>query len=29
MIRNGLYALSVELQDGVQGGGNGVLGRTG
>jgi hypothetical protein len=25
MIRNGLYALSVELQDGVQGGGNGVL----
>ncbi|MBR0973945.1 hypothetical protein [Bradyrhizobium japonicum] len=25
MIRNGLYALTVELQDGVQGGGNGVL----
>jgi hypothetical protein len=25
MIRNGLYALTVELQDGIQGGGNGVL----
>ena len=25
MIRNGLYALSVELQDGIEGGGNGVL----
>jgi hypothetical protein len=25
MIRNGLYALSVELRDGIQGGGNGVL----
>ena len=25
MIRNGLYALSVELLDGIEGGGNGVL----
>lgn len=25
MIRNGLYALSVELRDGIEGGGNGVL----
>ncbi|WP_181956163.1 hypothetical protein FJN17_18925 [Bradyrhizobium symbiodeficiens] len=25
MIKNGLYALSIELQDGIQGGGNGVL----
>ena len=25
MIRNGLYALTVELQDGIEGGGNGVL----
>jgi len=25
MIRNGLYALTVELLDGIQGGGNGVL----
>ena len=25
MIRNGLYALSVELQDGIEGGDNGVI----
>jgi hypothetical protein len=25
MIRNGLYALSVEIQDGIEGRGNGVL----
>lgn len=25
MIRNGLYALSVELQDGIEGGDNGVV----
>jgi hypothetical protein len=25
MIRNGFYALSVELQDGIEGGGNGVV----
>ena len=25
MIRNGLYALSVKLQDGIEGGDNGVV----
>jgi hypothetical protein len=25
MIRNGLYALSVEMQDGIQGGDTGVI----
>jgi hypothetical protein len=25
MIRNGLYALSVEMQDGLEGGDNGVI----
>jgi hypothetical protein len=25
MIRNGLYAVSVEIQDGIEGGDNGVV----